>query len=198
MNPSDQIIRLIQEKGIIRPQDVEAIGIARTYLQRLCEQGLVERVGRGLYRLADAPLDTHHTFAQVIKRCPKGVIALLSALEFHQLTTQLPFEVWLVIPAHHWKPKMDYPPTHIVHMSGDAFGYGIETHIISGVPVPIYTVAKTVADCFKFRNTIGVDVALEALKQVLREKRATIDDLWQSAKVCRVSSIIKPYLEALA
>jgi predicted transcriptional regulator of viral defense system len=198
MNYFQQIIQLIQEKGIIRPQDVEAIGIARVYLHRLYQQGVVERAGRGLYRLPDAPVDSHHSFAEVIKRCPKGVISILSALEFHQLTTQLPFEVWLTIEANHWKPRIDYPPTQIIYVSGDAFQYGIETHTISGVPVPIYGVAKTIADCFKFRNKIGLDVALEALKQVVHEKRVTIDALWQSAQVCRISSVMKPYLEALA
>lgn len=196
MNYTDQIQSLIKEKGIIRPRDLTEYGIARQYLQILCEQGIIERIGRGLYAFPDFHHE-HNSLIEVAKRFPNGVISLLSALQFHQLTTQLPFEVWLSIEGTSWKPQIDYPPIHLVRFSGDAFSYGIETHILNGVSVKIYGVAKTIADCFKFRNKIGLDVALEALKQGLREKRVSIDEIWSVAKVCRVHNVIKPYLEAI-
>lgn len=197
MNYTDQIQSLIKEKGIIRPRDLTEYGIARQYLQILCEQGIIERIGRGLYAFPDVHHE-HNSLIEVAKRAQNGVISLLSALQFHQLTTQLPFEVWLSIEGTSWKPQIDYPPIHLVRFSGDAFSYGIETHILNGVSVKIYGVAKTIADCFKFRNKIGLDVALEALKQALREKRVSIDEIWAAAKVCRVHNVMKPYLEAIA
>ncbi|PJF29483.1 MAG: transcriptional regulator [Phototrophicales bacterium] len=196
-NYIDQILDLIRAKGIIRPRDLTEHGIARQYLQILCEQGIIERIGRGLYAFPNRHHE-HMALIEVAQRAPNAVISLLSALQFHRLTTQLPFEVWLSIEGTSWKPQINYPPIHVVRFSGDAFHYGIETHILHGVSVKIYGVAKTIADCFKFRNKIGLDVALEALQQAIREKRVTIDEIWSASKVCRVHNVIRPYLQVIA
>ena len=135
--------------------------------------------------------------AQVSKRVPHGVICLLSALQFHDIGTQSPFEVWVAIDQKAAEPKIDYPPIRIVRFSGKALSEGIENHQIEGVEVKIYNKAKTIADCFKFRNKIGLDIALEALKDSRQRKLCTNDQIWEYAKLCRVSNIMKPYLEAM-
>lgn len=192
-----QIFKLIGEKGVIRPRETEALGIPREYLQRLVEQKRITRIGRGLYTLPDTLPSEHDSLIEVAKRAPQGVICLLSALQFHHLTTQLPYEVWLAIEGTRWKPQIDYPRLRVVRFSGESYRYGIEIHQINNVSIQVYQAAKTVADCFKFRRKIGLDVALEALRETLREKRATVDEIWQAAKVCRVANVMKPYLEAM-
>jgi len=167
------------------------------YLQRLCEQGLLRRVGRGLYLSADAELTEHHTLAEACKRAPPGVICLLSALRFHELTTQAPFEIWMAIDKKAWRPRADWPVMRFVRFSGAALTEGIEEHRIEGVTVKVYAPAKTVADCFKYRNKIGLDVALEALRDCLRQRKCSNDDLWRYAKICRVGNVMKPYVEAV-
>lgn len=166
-------------------------------LHRLVERGVIEREGRGLYRLAGTEVSEQYSFIQAAKRVPKGVICLLSALRFHGLTTQKPFEVWLAVERGARRPTTDTPPLRVHFFSGTAFTAGIETHELEGVSVRVYSAAKTVADCFKYRNKIGIDVALEALRDTLRQRKATVDEIWQYAEVCRVSRVIYPYLEAL-
>lgn len=168
------------------------------YLTRLLRQGLLERVGRGLYTLADADATEHRTLAEAAKRVPHGVVCLLSALRFHGLTTQNPFEVWMAIRHKAWAPRADGLPLRIVRMSGAAFESGVETHQIDGVDVHVFSPAKTVADCFKFRNKVGLDVALEALRDYRRADPAGMDELWRHARADRVAQVIRPYLEALA
>jgi predicted transcriptional regulator of viral defense system len=158
---------------------------------------LVRRVGRGLYTLANADAGEHYSLAEACKRIPQGVVCLISALRFHGLTTQAPFEVWMAIDVKARKPKKDNLPLHIVRFSGKSLRTGIEEHAIQGVPVRVYSPAKTVADCFKYRNKIGLDVALEALRECWRERRCTMDDLWYYAKICRVANVMRPYLESL-
>lgn len=192
-----QVIELVRRAGIFRPRDLDSHGIPREYLMRLYRRGLVQRVGRGLYTLADADVSEHHSLAEACKKIPHGVICLLSALRYHGLTTQAPFEIWIAIDVKARKPKGDNPPLHIVRFSGDALHFGIEEHSIQGVRVRVYDPAKTVADCFKYRNKIGLDVALEALREGWRERRCTMDELWHSAKVCRVANVMRPYLESL-
>lgn len=138
------------------------------------------------------------TMAEASKRVPHGVVCLLSALRFHELTTQSPFEVWLAIGEKARLPKLDYPPLRTVRFSGDALAFGIEEHKAEGVDVRVYSPAKTVADCFKYRNKIGLDVAIEALRDCLRQRKATMDELWNAAKVCRMSKVMRPYLESIA
>jgi predicted transcriptional regulator of viral defense system len=150
-----------------------------------------------LYIPADAPPTENRTLAEACKRVPRGVVCLLSALRFHELTTQLPFEVWLALDRRAWRPRVEGIPLRIVRFSGPALTTGIEEHQVEGVPVKVYSPAKTVADCFKYRYKIGLDVALEALRDCLRQRKATIDELWEAARVCRVTQVIRPYLEAL-
>jgi predicted transcriptional regulator of viral defense system len=173
------------------------LGISREYLRKLNEQGLVQRVGYGLYSLADFEPTEHRTIVEACKRVPHGVVCLLSALRFHDLTTQLPFEIWLAIDRKAWRPRESSIPLRIVRFSGPALEAGVEEHEIEGVRVRVYNFAKTVADCFKYRNKIGLDVAMEALREGWRERRFTMDELWRYGKICRVANVMRPYLEML-
>ena len=194
---SDELLRLARSEGILRPRDLRERGIPREYLVRLTKSGELVRVARGLYVLADADISEHHTLVQVAKRIPSAVVCLLTALRFHGLTTQLPFQVWVAIHPKAWRPIVRDLPVRLVYLSGPALNEGNEAHTIEGVQVRITTPAKTVADCFKFRNKIGLDVAMEALRDGWRHRRFTMDELWTYAKVDRVSNVIRPYLEAL-
>lgn len=195
---TDSILDMAREVGVIRPRDLEAAGIPGSYLTRLAHAGELDRVGRGLYTLAGASPTEHRSLAEVAKRVPRGVICLLSALRFHELTTQAPFEVWLAIGQKDRTPRPNGTRLRIVRVSGESRDAGVETHVVEGVPVRIYGVAKTVADCFKFRNKIGTDIAVEALRDCLEQRRCTIDELSEYARVCRVSRVMQPYMEALA
>ncbi len=192
-----KIIELAHAQGFIRPRDVAALGIAPGMpLYRLVRRGVLERSGRGLYELADAPMATeHHTYVEIAKRVPAGVICLLSALHFHQLGTQFPHQIWLAIDQNAHRPRFDYPSVRLFRLSGGAFATGIETHVIEGVLVRVYSPAKTVADCFKFRNKVGMDVAIEALHDYIR-RRGSIGELLECARACRVANLMRPYLEA--
>ncbi len=194
---ADQVLALAQAHGLLRPRDLAKHGIPRQYLARLCEQGQLEQIGRGLYRLPNATISEHHTLAQAGKRFPKGVVCLLTALRFHHLTTQSPTEIWIALDRKDWLPAVNDLPVRIVRFSGVALRQGHDEHLIEGVPVHITTPAKTVADCFKYRNKIGLDVALEALREGWRERRYTMDELWKSARLARVTNVMRPYLESL-
>ena len=168
-------------------------------LGRLLAQGSIVRVGRGLYAASDGgPLTEHHSLAEAAKRLPQGIVCLLSALRFHGLGTQSPFEVWIAIDRKAALPRADAPALRVVRFSGQALSEGREHHTLEGVEVAIYSAAKTVADCFKYRNKIGLDVALEALREYLRRRDRNLDDLWRYAKVCRVERVMRPYVEALS
>lgn len=193
---TQEVMNIVKKEGVLRPRDLDSYGIPRVYLSRLCERGLLQRVGRGLYVLADAEVTEHHTLAEACKRVPQGVLCLLSALQFHGLTTQAPFEVWMALEQKAWQPQVDRPRMRFVRFSGAAFESGVEEHQIEGVPVKVYDPAKTVADCFKYRNKIGHDIALEALRDCRSQRKCSNDELWRYAKVCRVSNVMKPYLEA--
>lgn len=184
--------------GVLRPRDLVPHGISRTYLSRLCAAGKLRRIARGLYVLPDSEVTEHHSLVEACKRVPKGVVCLLSALRYHELTTQAPFEVWLAIGEKSWRPRVEFPPLRIVRFSQPALEAGVNKYEIEGVAVRVYIPAKTVADCFKYRNKIGLDVAIEALRECLRSRRCTMDDLWQYAKICRVQNVMRPYLESLA
>lgn len=189
-------VEIISSQEVVRLRDLTAQGVTTNQLHRLIESGRVERVGRGLYRAKDADITEHHTLVEAALLVPKGVICLLSALRFHGLTTQAPFEVWMAIDNKAWRPTTPDVPLRIHYFSGRALTEGVERHKIEGAQVKVYGAAKTVADCFKFRNKIGVDVAIEALRDYLR-KRLPEKDLWRYAEICRVRNIIYPYLEAL-
>jgi len=183
---------------MVRPRDLKALGIPEVYLWRLHRRGFIERVGRGLYMTNDGSATQNHSLAEAAKRVPHAIVCLISALGFHEMTTQIPHEVWLAIGAKARSPKPNGLSLRIVRFSGQPMVSGIEEHSIEGVAVRIYNPAKTVADCFKYRNKIGLDVALEALRDCKRQRRATMDELWRYAKVCRVANVMRPYLEALA
>ncbi len=191
------ILDLAAERSLIRPRDLTERGLPTVALTRLVRQGRLQRVGRGLYALPDRPVSEHNAVAEVARKHPQAIVCLLSALRFHDLTTQSPFETWLAIPNKARAPKMDYPPLRIVRFSGEALNVGVEDHVIDGVPVRVTSVARTVADCFKFRNKIGLDVALEALQEAWRAKRVSMDELWRYATLCRVTNVMRPYMESL-
>ena len=184
-------------ESVLRTQDLEHLGVSRKALKELSDRGIIERIGRGLYRVAASEITEHQSLVEAAKRVPQGVVCLLSALRFHGLTTQNPFVVWLAIDRKAWHPRIDYPPLQIVRFSGDALRSGVETHILQGVQVRVYSPAKTVADCFKYRNKIGLDVAIEALRDCVKKKIGTFDDLWRFARICRVANVMRPYLESL-
>ncbi|MFZ0254974.1 MAG: type IV toxin-antitoxin system AbiEi family antitoxin domain-containing protein [Gammaproteobacteria bacterium] len=192
-----KILDLAAERGLIRPRDLTERGLPTVALTRLVRQGRLQRVGRGLYSLPDRPVSEHNALAEVVRKHPQAIICLLSALRFHDLTTQSPFEVWLAISNKARSPKMDYPPLRIVRYSGASLTHGVEDHVVDDVPVRVTSIARTVADCFKFRNKIGLDVALEALQEAWRAKRVSMDELWRYATLCRVANVMRPYMESL-
>ena len=193
-----QILQIARRKGVLRPSDLRELAIPRVYLSRMVEQGLLMRTGRGLYVLADADLTEHHSLAEASRRVPRGIVCLLSALDYHGMTSQLPHEVWLAIDRKDRLPVVDSPRVRIVRFSGEAMTAGIIEVSIQGVPIKLTNPARTVADCFKYRNKIGVDVAVEALRAFLRDRRGTIEELYKYARLDRVANVIQPYLESLA
>lgn len=194
---AERLLDLASQKGLVRPADLDAQNIPRVYLTRLTASGKLEKAGRGLYRLPDGGASENETLALVAARVPTAVFCLLTALQFHELTTQLPRQVWIALPNGSHAPRIDYPPIKLVQYSGAAFMDGIETHRRDQVELRVYGVAKTVADCFKHRNKIGLDVALEALRDARRQRKASADDLWRYAKICRVANVMRPYLDAV-
>jgi predicted transcriptional regulator of viral defense system len=199
MSTSHQrILQLATERGLIRPRDLVEHGLPSVALTRLVRQGLLNRVGRGLYALPERSSSEHGSLAEIAHKYPQAIVCLLSALRIHELTTQSPFEVWLAIPNKSRAPKIDYPPLRIVRFTGASLTDGIENHKIDGVTVRVTNVARTVTDCFKFRNKIGLDVAMEALQEAWREKRVTMDELWHYAGICRVTNVMRPYMEGLS
>jgi predicted transcriptional regulator of viral defense system len=193
---SERILRLAAQQPLVRPRDVEALGIARESLLRLYRRGLLVRPTRGVYALPDSSITEYHSLAVAAKLVPRGVVCLLSALRFHGLTTQDPHEVWIAISVKARKPSVESPALRVVRFSGRALVEGIEAHMTEGDQVKVYCAAKTVADCFKYRNKIGIDVAIEALRDALRTRKATVDEIHGFAKVCRVAQVIRPYLES--
>ena len=196
MSAESKVLRLVTKGGILRPRDLQKKGLPTDYLWRLHQKDKLIKVGRGMYAIPNAGLTEHQTLVQAAQRVPHGVVCLLSALRFHELTTQSPFEVWIAIDRKARLPKEEIIPLRIVRFSGKALTAGVETHSIEGVKVRVYNPATTVADCFKYRNKIGLDVAMEALRDCWRKKKATPDELWRYAKVCRVARVMKPYLES--
>jgi predicted transcriptional regulator of viral defense system len=194
---TNRLMKIAGKAGVVRSRDLARHGIAREYLRLAQQQGLLTRVSRGIYVAKEAPLTEHHSLVEVSKRVPHGVICLLSALRFHELTTQSPFEVWMAIGESARTPKVENPQLRIVRFSNQTLRFGVVTHHVEGVPLPIFSAAKTVADCFKYRHKIGLDVALEALRESYRQKKSSMDELWEAAKVCRVANVMRPYLESL-
>lgn len=193
-----QALQVIRRLGIVRVAELEAHGIPRGRLYRLVRNGLVERQARGIYTAREHPVTAEHTLAQVAKQVPGGVFCLLTALRFHELSTQAPAEVWIALPEKARKPKLTHPRVRVARFSGAALDEGIETHRLEGVDVRVYSAAKTVADCFKYRNKVGIDVAVEALRDFSRRHRSGATELARYARICRVSRVMQPYLDATA
>ena len=193
----DRLLRYIRKHGMIRPRDVEAIGVSRVVLKRLVDQGELVRQSRGIYTLPDHEATRHIELATVCVRSPKAVVCLISALEFHELTTQVPHAVWIMIGKAGHRPKIDWPAIRVVRASGKAFTTGIEIHRIEGAEVRLTGPAKTVADCFKYRAHVGKDVAIEALRDCLRNRKATPAQLYEMAKIDCVAGVMRRYIEAL-
>ena len=189
---NDKVIDIAKAKGTVCAADLKKAGIARTTLHYMVNRGILRRVARGVYTLAGHYL-TFEAFAEVMTSAPRSVICLLSSLQFHEITTQMPFETWVAIETNSSRPRV--PNIRVVKLTGKAFSEGIETHEKEGVSVRVYCPAKTVVDCFKFRNKIGIDVAREALIDCLNQKKATRDEIWKYAKICRMTNIMRPYLE---
>ena len=196
-NNAERILDLARRTGVVSAAEVRQLGIHPEYLRRLCADRRIARVARGLYALPDAEITVHHSLAMAAKAVPKGGVCLISALNFHNIGTQVPHEVWMAIDRRSAEPRVHQFMMRIVRFSGKALTEGVEVHSIEGVAVSIYCAAKTVADCFKYRNKIGLDVALEALREVLHDRKCTVDELWYYAKVCRVARVMRPYMEAL-
>jgi predicted transcriptional regulator of viral defense system len=190
-------MQYVRQHGIVRPREIEAIGVPRVYLLRLYRQGKLSRTGRGIYTLTDAAVTERHSYAEVAKRVPEAVLCLLSALAFHEITTQSPASVWIALGKGARKPAIVSPSLRVVRLTEPSLSEGIEKHPVEGVTVRVYSAAKTVADCFKFRNKIGLDISIEALKDCLHQKKATVNEIYRYAKICRVSNVIRPYMEAL-
>jgi predicted transcriptional regulator of viral defense system len=194
---TDALLRLAR-KGPVRARDLDAAGIPRAYLRRLCDRGVLEHVDRGVYRLADAPVTELHSLAEVAVRIPHATVCLLSALQLHELTTEVPHAVWVMIDRRARKPKITNPKLEVVRASGRALDCGIEERPIEGVVVRVTGPAKTVADCFRYRQHVGLDVALAALRDYLRTRRGGVNALVEAARADRVYTVMRPYLEALA
>ncbi|WP_082321669.1 MULTISPECIES: type IV toxin-antitoxin system AbiEi family antitoxin domain-containing protein [Variovorax] len=194
---AQRILDLLGRKGMLRASDLDATNTPRVALTRMTDAGLLEKVGRGLYRLPEPGGSEHESLAAIATKVPQAVFCLLTALQFHELTTQLPRQVWIAMPRGSHVPRIAYPPLKMVQVSGEAYSAGIEVVERDQVPLRVYGVAKTVVDCFKHRNKIGLDVALEALRDARAQRKASADELWHYARICRVANVMRPYLEAI-
>lgn len=192
-----QVLRLARARTLLRARDVTQQGLPTIALTRLVQAGKLERVARGLYGLPGAAISEHRSLAEVSARVPKGVVCLLSALRVHEIGTQAPFEVWIAIPQHMVTPRLDQPAIRVVRMSDEALAEGVERLNVDGVEVPVFNAARTIVDCFRFRNKIGLDVALEALRDGWSQRKFTLDDLWHHATRGRVANVMRPYIEAI-
>ena len=190
ISPSDA------KDGITRRRNLVQKGIHSQKVKRLVDKGILVPISRGVYMTQETEITEHHDLAIASARVPNGIICLVSALQFHGMTTQIPRKVWMAIENRAASSRLTSPPLKIIRLTAPSLTSGIEKHTIEGIEVKIYNPAKTVADCFKFRNKIGLDVAIEALRDYLRMKKGTVDDLWRFAKIDRVAKVIQPYLEA--
>jgi predicted transcriptional regulator of viral defense system len=202
---ADAVLHLAA-KGPFRARDLDKLGVPRAYLRRLTERGLLERSARGLYNAADAPVTELHSLVEVVARIPRATICLLSALQVHEMTAEVPHAVWVLIETHAYAPALTSPTLKVVRAGFVALTYGVETRVVEGLSMRLTTPAKTVADCFRYRRHVGLEVALAALRDYLKPgrkrqgqdaKRFSVDALLEAARADRVSSVIRPYLEAL-
>ena len=192
-----QVLGLARARTLLRARDLVQQGLPTIALTRLVQAGKLERVARGLYGLPGAEISAHRSLAEVSARVPKSVVCLLSALRVHEIGTQAPFEVWIAIPRNMVTPRLDQPALRVVRMSDAALAEGVRRMNIDGVDVPVFDAARTIVDCFRFRNKIGLDVALEALRDAWSQRKFTIDELWRYATRGRVANVMRPYIEAI-
>jgi predicted transcriptional regulator of viral defense system len=193
----DRLLRVARRRGALSSREAAELGIHSQQLSRLVAEGRLQRINRGQYRWPDYPVTEHHSLAVTAKALPNAVICLLSALSFHGIGTQLPADVWVAIDRRSRRPRLAYPRLRVMRFGGPALTAGVEEHRIEGQLVKIYGVAKTLADVFKYRNKVGLDVALEALREAWRARRFTMDELDRYARICRVHRVMGPYLELL-
>lgn len=193
----ERLLATLSQRGMARLSELTRSGITAATVSRLEREGAVVRLGRGLYQLPDAPLEANHALAEATKRVPKGVICLVSAAAFHDLTDRIPSEVWMAIGQKDWQPRLDTPRIHFVRFGAKALNAGIEEHVIEGVPVRIYDPAKTVVDLFRYRRRVGPNIAIESLKEALRQRKAMPAKIGQYADQAGVWETVRPYLEAL-
>ncbi|RYD34476.1 MAG: transcriptional regulator [Verrucomicrobiaceae bacterium] len=191
-----KIIELARHQ-VVRPRDLQSLGIPRSALSGLVAEGKLIRSGRGLYTAADFPITENHSLVLAATRYPEAVICLLSAAQFHEITLELPAGVWLALPRHARIPRAGDLWLEPVRLSEEVFRFGIETRRLEGAEVRIYSAAKTVADCFKFRGRLGISVAVEALREAWRKRKATADELWDAARACRMLNVMRPYFDAI-
>jgi predicted transcriptional regulator of viral defense system len=194
----DEILDLAKKHGVIQIRDLRGQDIHPEYLRRLYNKGMLVKLARGQYALPEGNIGEHHSLVIVAKALPKGVFCMLTALRFHNIGTQAPHEVWVAIERRAAKPGIHKPKIRVFRFSGDAYTEGVEKHVVEGIDIHVYSPAKTIADCFKYRNKIGIDVAVEALHDGWQQKKFTMNELWKYAKVCRVANVMKPYLESLS
>ncbi len=198
MNTNQQtLIDFVKKRGIVRSREITSLGIPRVLLTRLVQSGEIQRIAKGLYSLPDRDITDKSILAEIALKYPSGIVCLLSALRFHEVTTQTPYEVWFGIPNKSRIPQIDYPPIRGIRFSHTGLTEGVDPYVIENIPVNITNVARTVVDCFKFRNKIGLDIAMEALREAWQGKLCTIDELWHYAQLFRVTNIMRPYLESV-
>ena len=195
---AEKLVSELKKRGVLKTQEILKLGISKEYLRKLHKKGMINRIARGFYVLPSYEFSAMQSITEVSKQVSKGVICLLSALRFHGFTTQNPFEVWIAIERRAWKPQID-GTTQVRYMrfSGEAFTSGVQIKLVDNIKVKVYSPAKTIVDCFKYRNKIGLEVALEALREGWSEKLFTMDELWKYAKICRVGNVIRPYIESM-
>jgi predicted transcriptional regulator of viral defense system len=189
---------LLKSRGMLRLRDFVAEGVGPETLSRLVREEAVARPARGLYQLPDARIEAAHSLAEAAVLVPRGIVCLISALQYHELTLQMPAAVWMAIERTAWRPKIDYPRIRFVRFTGPALTDGVVRHLIEGVDVPITNPARTIVDCFRYRSKVGLDVAMEGLREGLRHRRCTADELWRYARKARAWSVMRPYVEAMA
>ncbi len=197
INQREIAIHLFHQKELVRMCELRDAGVSAETVSRLVRDGTVERLARGLYQRTGALPDTWRSFAEASAQVPKGVICLTSALQFHELTLQLPSYVWMAIDRTGWRPNVEHPPVRFVRFSGLNFSRGVKRHLVDGIEMPIYEPAKTIVDCFRYRNKIGLDIALEGLRKGLNNRCATPEQLWHFARTARIWSVMRPYIEAM-
>ena len=193
-----RLLAKIAADGVLRARDAVREGIARTYIQKAVKSGQIERIARGLYTLPGQVIGEHQTLLEATKQVPNSVICLLSALRVHDLTTQNPHEIWICIDRKARKPNIDFPKLRVIRSSKALLFEGVMEMAIGSFSIRVYDPARTVVDCFRYRNKIGLDVAVEALRECVRKRRGNMNEIWKYAKLCRVANIMRPYLEVIA